>query len=69
MMTYTETVQELACLERLRRRTEDAELAQALSLRLRGGVDTLAYMLEVDKRLVMADVRLAADIDGAQAEV
>ena len=43
-----DAVQELACLERLRLRTEDAELARSLSLRLRGGVDTLAFLFEVD---------------------
>ena len=48
MRTYTDAVQELACLERLRLRTEDAELARSLSLRLRGGVDTLAFLFEVD---------------------
>ena len=49
MRTYTDTIQELACLERLRQRTEDAGLASNLSLRLRGGVDTLAFLFEVER--------------------
>lgn len=68
MHTYTDAVQELACLERLRLGTEDAELARSLSLRLRGGVDTLAFLLEVDPAEVREDVRVAAAIDGLGLE-
>lgn len=64
MRTYTEAVQELACLERLRQRTEDAELASILSLRLRGGVETLAFLFEVEQAEVKEDVRVAAALDG-----
>lgn len=64
MRTYTDAVQELACLERLRQRTEDAELARSLSLRLRGGVDTLAFLFEVDVAEIKDDVRVAAALDG-----
>ncbi len=64
MRTYTDAVQELACLERLRLRTEDAELARSLSLRLRGGVDTLAFLFEVDVAEIKDDVRVAAALDG-----
>lgn len=64
MKTYTDAVQELACLERLRQRTEDAGLARSLSLRLRGGVDTLAFLFEVDVAEIKDDVRVAAALDG-----
>ena len=64
MRTYTDAVQELACMERLRQRTEDAELAGSLSLRLRGGVDTLAFLFEVDVAEIKDDVRVAAALDG-----
>ena len=62
--TYTDAVQELACLERLRQRTEDAELASSLSLRLRGGVETLAFLYEIERAKVEEDVRVAAALDG-----
>ena len=62
--TYTDAVQELACLERLRQRTEDAGLASSLSLRLRGGVDTLAFLFEVERAEVEGDVQVAAALDG-----
>lgn len=64
MRTYTDTIQELACLERLRQRTEDAPLANALSLRLRGSVDTLAFMFEADPSAIREDIRAAAALDG-----
>ena len=64
MRTYTDAVQELACLERLRLGTEDAELARSLSLRLRGGVETLAFLFEVDVAEIKGDVRVAAALDG-----
>lgn len=64
MRTYTDAVQELACLERLRLRTEDAELASSLSLRLRGGVETLAFLFEIGQDEVKEDVRVAAALDG-----
>ena len=62
--TYTDAMQELACLERLRQRTEDAELASSLSLRLRGGVETLAFLFEIEQSEVREDVRVAAALDG-----
>ena len=68
MHTYTDAVQELACLERLRQRTEDAELARSLSLRLRGGVDTLAFLFEVDVAEIKDDVRVAAALDGLELQ-
>lgn len=64
MRTYTDTIQELACLERLRQNTEDAELGKALSLRLRGSVDTLAFMFEADPTAIREDIRVAAALDG-----
>lgn len=64
MRTYTDAVQELACLERLRLRTENAELASSLSLRLRGGVETLAFLFEIGQDEVKEDVRVAAALDG-----
>ena len=64
MRTYTDAVQELACLERLRQRTEDAGLASSLSLRLRGGVETLAFLFEVEQSEVKEDIRVAAALDG-----
>ena len=64
MRTYTDAVQELACMERLRQRTEDAELASSLSLRLRGGVDTLAFLFEADASVIREDIRVAAALDG-----
>ena len=64
MRDYIETVQELACLERLRQHTADAELGRALSLRLRGGVDTAAFIFEVDAAAVREDIRVAAALDG-----
>lgn len=64
MRTYIDAVQELACLERLRQRTEDAGLASSLSLRLRGGVDTLAFLYEIEQGEVKEDVRAAAALDG-----
>ena len=68
MKTYTDAVQELACLERLRLGTEDAELARSLSLRLRGGVDTLAFLLEIDPAEVEEDVRVAAALEQVYGE-
>ena len=64
MKTYTDAVQELACMERLRQRTEDAELAGRLSLRLRGGVETLAFLFEIERAEVEGDVQVAAALDG-----
>ena len=64
MRTYTDAVQELACLERLRLRTEDAELVSSLSLRLRGEVETLAFLFEADVAEVKEDVCVAAALDG-----
>ena len=68
MRTYTDAVQELACLERLRQRTENAELASSLSLRLRGGVETLAFLFEIDVAEVKDDVRVAAALDGLELQ-
>lgn len=67
MRTYTDAVQELACLERLRQRTEDAQLASSLSLRLRGGIDTLAFLYEIEQSEVKEDVRVAAALDGLES--
>lgn len=64
MRTYTDTIQELACLERLRQRAEDAELATSLSLRIRGGAEMLAFLFEVEQSEVKEDIRVAAALDG-----
>lgn len=64
MHDYTDTVQELACLERLRQRATDAELGRSLSLRLRGGVETAAFIFEVDTATIREDIRVAAALDG-----
>lgn len=67
MRTYTEAVQELACLERLRQQTEDAELASGLSLRIRGGAETLAFLFEVEQSEVREDIWMAAALDGLES--
>lgn len=67
MRTYTDAVQELACLERLRQRTEDAELASGLSLRIRGGAETLAFLFEIEQAEVREDIRVAAALDGLES--
>lgn len=63
MRTYTDTIQELACLERLRHQTEDAALATSYADRLRGAVDTLAFLYETDKNIIREDIRTAALLD------
>lgn len=69
MRTYTEAIQELACLERLRSRTEAAELASGLSLRIRGGAETLAFLFEVAQSEVVEDIRVAAALDGLDSDM
>lgn len=63
MRTYTDTIQELACLERLRLQTEDAKFAASCADRLRGAVDTLAFLYEADKNIIREDIRTAALLD------